>query len=87
MVRFTVHALDVTGNKRSGFEVNDVYPSQGKIDVRGEVTKEKVVRALKRGGLIKKGIHMTSVALDEQGDDVYVTHAKNGKPELLLRAE
>jgi hypothetical protein len=85
--KYAVHGLDVWGNKRDGFWVNDVYPSSGTIALREGFTDAKLVAKLKSEGYIKKGIHTKSI--DIVGDDpefsMTIEDARNGRPELELR--
>lgn len=85
---YDVHALDVWGNKRDGFEVNDVYPSSGKVTLRDNSTKKDVIQALKREGFIRTGIRMNSIGFDgEFGERLYIDDMKDGgRPVYELRA-
>ena len=83
---YDVHGLDVWGNRREGYSVNDVYPSQGTVEIHDDATDEEIVRALKREGFIDKGIHTRSVSIDgERGYALYIGEARNYKPVYELR--
>ena len=84
---YTVHGLDVWGNAREGFDVNDVYPSRGRVTIFDDATDAEVVQALKREGFISPRIRVASVAIDgESGYSLYINEARTGKPVYELRA-
>ena len=83
---YNVHPLDVWGNAREGYDVNDVLPSQGNVYIFDDATDEEIVRALKEEGFIDKGIRTKSVSIDgEVGYDLYIGDARNQKPAYELR--
>ena len=83
---YTVHPLDVWGNAREGYDVNDVLPSQGNVFIFDDATDEEIVRALKEEDFIDKGIHTRSVSIDgERGYDLYIGEARTNKPVYELR--
>ena len=80
---YRVHGLDVWGNKNEGFQVNDVYPSQGTIEFPEDASYAEIVRALKREGFLKRNL---SVTIDgERGYTMYVEDARIHRPEYELR--
>lgn len=86
MHTYDVHGLDVWGNEREGFEVNDVYPSQGKVKIPEGASDDEIVRALKAEGFIDRNIRMASVEIEgEVGDFLYIGEAKTNKPVYELR--
>ena len=86
VVTYDVHGLDVWGNAREGFEVNDVYPSRGQVEIPEDASHEEIVRALKAEGFIDRNIHMSSVEIDgEPGYTLYIGEARTNKPVYELR--
>lgn len=84
---YSVHGLDVWGNAREGFEVNDVYPSRGKVAIYDDATYSEVVQALKKEGFIDPKVRFKSVTVDgETGFTLYIGEARTGKPVYELRA-
>ena len=84
---YTVHGLDVWGNAREGFDVNDVYPSRGRVTIPDDTTDAEVVQALKREGFIDSRIRFNSVSVDgESGYSLYIGESRTGKPVYELRA-
>jgi len=86
-VTLDVHPLDVWGNDRDGYAVNDVYPSRGSIEVPPDASHREIVTALKHGGFIDRNVHLKSVEVD--GDPEFgldVGEARTGKPVYRLRA-
>ncbi len=85
-VVYEVHPLDVWGNERDGYEMNDVWPSRGQIEVPEDASHDDIVRALKREGFIDRNIHMRSVGIDgEVGYELYIHEARTHKPVYELR--
>ena len=83
---YDVHGLDVWGNAREGFDVNDVYPSRGKVTIYDDATDKEVVQSLKREGFIDSNIRFSSVTVDgEAGDYLYIGEARTSRPVYELR--
>ena len=83
---YSVHPLDVWGNAREGYDVNDVYPSRGNVFIFDDATDEEIVRALKDEGFIDKFVRTKSVSIDgETGQELYISEARTGKPVYQLR--
>lgn len=84
LVTYNVHPLDVWGNARDGWQVNDIYPSDGTIEVPEDATNKEIVTALKKEGLIKPNIHASSIEID--GEVGYTMNLEyRGKPAYELR--
>jgi len=77
-------SYDVWGNRKDGYEVNDVFPGRlVTIDDEKDLIKE-----FRRVGLLKKGVQSYRVGIDgEPGYTLYVTDNKTGRPEFELRCE
>jgi len=85
-VTYHVHGLDVWGNEKDGFEVNDVYPSRGTIEVCAGASNREIVLALKAAGFIKRGVRHASVEIEgEIGYTLNVNYAPTAHPEYELR--
>jgi hypothetical protein len=83
---YDVHPLDVWGNRKEGFEVNDVYPSQGTVTLHEDMTHDEIVRALKREGFIDRHVRTARVGIDgEIGYTLYLRDEKLSKPAYELR--
>ena len=78
-----VFSLDVWGNARDGYEVND-RSGIGKVRLPDDATNEQIVRALKDAGILRKTVRMSQIAID--GDDMFISidQAKDGKPVFQL---
>ena len=61
---YSVHGLDVWGNKKDGYEVNDVYPSSGTITIPVDATNDEIIAALKKEGFIDRNIRASSIEID-----------------------
>ena len=84
---YEVHGLDVWGNTRDGFDVNDVYPSRGTVALYDDSTDAEIVQALKREHFIDQRIRFKSVTIDgEIGYVLSISEARTGKPVYELRA-
>lgn len=85
MTRYTVHALDVWGNAEDGYEVNDVYPSRGTIELPADATDAQIVAALQAAHFASRAdIDLSLVEIDgEPGYTLYLSY--DGRPEFELR--
>lgn len=85
-MKYTVHSLDVWGNARDGFDVNDVYPSHATIELPDEIVPDaQIIKALKDIGDIRPRIRASSIEIEgEQGYSLYVSY--RNRPEYELRA-
>ncbi len=85
-ITYAVHPLDVWGNAREGYWVNDVYPSRGTITVSSEARDRDIILALKREGFIKRNIRHSSVSVDGELEyALYIGYAPTCHPEYELR--
>lgn len=83
---YNVHPLDVWGNKREGFEVNDVYPSRGSITIPVDATDDEIIAALKKEGFIDCNIRASSIGIDGELEyTLYVEYKPTAHPEYELR--
>jgi len=79
MTAFTVMSLDVWGNQRDGYEVNDQYDA-GTIEVQEPWDQEDIFRVLKAEGYFKRRIQRRSVEIEVQDDDVVLVNDRQGRP-------
>jgi hypothetical protein len=83
---YAVHPLDVWGNKRDGFEINDIYPSRGTIEIPTDARTADIVEALKKGGFIDRNIRHQSIGIEgEIGYTLNVRYEPTSHPEYELR--
>lgn len=85
--KYTVHALDVWGNAEGGYDVNDVYPSQGKVEIADEATEADIIAALQAQGFVRADIDIALVEVHgdwyEPNGCIYLDY--DGRPEMELR--
>ena len=79
--QFRVWTLDVWGNKRDGFEVND-RSERGRVVLPIDSTDRQIIGTLKQRGYLRKGLHVNSFEIewDENG---YSIDWKNSSEPLL----
>lgn len=82
----TVWNLDVWGNKRDGFEVNDRYES-GSVIIPANLSNKEIIKALKKNNFLVKRCHTRSFSID--GDDtlIIIDAAKTGEPIYQLEVQ
>lgn len=88
MSKYTVHALDVWGNAEEGYDVNDVYPSQGVLELDDALdfwSPEYIIRAMTEQGFINPlpSFAVSEVEIDNQ--DSWISLDYRGRPEFQLR--
>lgn len=81
-ITLNVHTLDVLGNKKDGWQINDVYGSGGSIEIPKDGGDRAVFDALKAKGFIDRNVHFKSFSME--GSTVY---DRLGKPAYQLRSE
>ena len=85
MKTYRLYDYDVWGNENDGYDVNDVFKTNELYKIDANWSDSKLISALKKQGLIKKGIHQSSIEIG--GDDMTITFDYKGKPEFELRIE
>jgi hypothetical protein len=79
---------DVWGNKKDGFEVNDVSKYQISGTEKDFANELSILRLLKKAGFVKKTAKTASLAYDFWSEnEVELTCKKTGKPLCLLTLE
>lgn len=85
---------DVWGNKRDGYEVNQSFTTSVEVSLPDGASDRQILQALKHAGILKRGIHLKSVDIRDDGStwgDAYHTipvyGARDGYPlgELRLK--
>lgn len=76
-------SLDVWGNARDGFEVNNAFRTGTTVEIPDEADHKAIVRILKDEGILKKDVRPSRVEIDDSTEGViYVNDARNGRPEF-----
>lgn len=83
--KWEVIDYDVWGNAKEGFEINDMFRTGTYVMISEDMTDEKIIEALRRQGVLKKGIRSSSIRVDAHEDDIWIEDARNGRPEFGLR--
>lgn len=79
-------SYDVWGNKKDGFEVNQVFYTDEYVNIPNVVKSDKaLITYLKNQGFIKSSAKRNLIELDGHEDIIYFSY--NGKPEGELRKE
>lgn len=89
MALYQLINLDVWGNARDGFEVNDRYATSTYVSIPEDSSDAEIVKILKDEGIIKKGIRTASVEIDGDFEySLYINEKKTGRPGFeLMRVE
>lgn len=82
---WTLWSLDVWGNARDGFEVNDRGKVNSDLYIADESDKG-VIAALKAGGYIDAHVKPSQIDVDDGGsaDTLYINQKRNGRPVYQL---
>jgi hypothetical protein len=87
MKTIRVFSLDVWGNERDGWDVNDRSECM-RSEVEDnffELEDKLIIRWLKDQELIGKRIHNKSVSIDGDGESyLYIDDARNNRPEYQI---
>lgn len=89
---YTVHFYDVWGNAEDGYDVNDVYPSEGEVIVRDYASVADLIQTLIRAGILTEGC--VNRTFDVDGESGYALYVRDdtddeegqGKPLCELRS-
>lgn len=76
---------DVWGNATEGFNVNQAFRTGAFYYLDENLSDRGIINSLRKQGLIKKGIHYTSI--DIEGDfesTLYFTDSRTGMPDFEL---
>lgn len=86
MSLWNIHTLDVWGNKKDGFEINDVFTTGATLLLSDDdVTDTAVIKALKKEQWLRPRLRITSFYVEQHENDIYISYL--GKPCLQLRKE
>lgn len=88
MKTYKIYSLDVLGNSKSGYEVNDLCYSGLTIELPENFTDKQLIKAMKEAGFINVKCQFKSFSID--GDDMtlwvdYNTSKIHGRPIAELR--
>ncbi len=82
--KWQVADLDVWGNAKEGYEVNDVYRLDVYIELPDDVKKADVVKALKQVGYLRKHVQNRQLTMDDSEDFIFLEQTKDGCPVCYL---
>jgi hypothetical protein len=87
MKRYRWYSYDVWGNKKDGYEVNQVFRTSEVVEVPNiaAVNDSSLIKYLKKVGFFKK--NLKAILFDIDGDEEVIYFSYKGKPEGELRAE
>ena len=87
-IRYEIIELDVWGNKRDGFDLNNLFKTGEYISLPVEFTDKQLILELKRAGVIKRNIRYTSIGLlyFDDGNMICIEDSRTGEPALQLHA-
>ena len=84
--RWAWYSYDVWGNKKDGYEVNNVFRSSDYAYIPDSIVTDKdLIVYLKKEGFIRLGIRVASINIDSDEDVIYFSY--KDKPEGELRRE
>ena len=83
MEKWQVADLDVWGNPKEGYEINNVFRLDIYIDLPENFTKTDVVKALKEVGYLKKYVQ-NRLSMEDDEDFILIEQTKNGCPVCYL---
>lgn len=78
--RWAVFALDVWGNARDGFEINDRSRLRERLLIPCDASNNDYIRALKSEGLLNKRCHFKSFRIDGDDRSISIDARKTGEP-------
>jgi hypothetical protein len=81
-----LYSLDVWGNAKEGYEVNDRYHLDN-LELSDNATEKELVKILKSMDYLKKTVKMKQLKIDWDEDYTTIDSAKTGKPLFQLIKE
>ena len=82
--KWQIADLDVWGNPKDSYEVNNVFRLDIYIDLPADFNKRDVIKALKQAGYLKKHVQHRQITMDGSEDFIYLEQTKNGCPVCYL---
>jgi len=87
---YDLYSYDTVGNKKEGFEVNDIWCSEKDIYISKDdlSTNKKLIKALKKLGILETVLHIKSIGIEGEAEHtLYFSDLRNNsfKPEFELR--
>lgn len=68
MIKYRIYSLDVWGNNREGYEVNDLCSSGIVIELKEGFTNKELIQAMKRAGYLNTKARFKSFNIE--GDEL-----------------
>lgn len=88
LVIYDVISLDVWGNEKDGFEINNAYHTGRTVALPVNPTLDQTLRALRAAGEFDRTAHRRTIAwspeVEHGSEDLTVIRRKTGKPLLTL---
>lgn len=69
---YNAYYYEMLGNKKNGFEVNNVYLKERDIHIEVDISDNDLKRLIKKVFELKKGIHLNSIEIE--GEDIYTLY-------------
>ena len=86
MIKYKCYDYDVWGNRKDGFEVNNIFETCETYELNHNWNDRGILQSLKRQGCIKRNIRISDVEID--GEMEYTLYfSYRGRPEFELRRE
>ena len=83
---YEVVSLDVWGNRRDGYEVNDAYSTGVYININEDTSDADIIKLLKAAGFLKKTCKNKSFSVNgEFGYSLHITHEPTDYPVYDLK--
>lgn len=91
MSKYQLYSYDlICDGEKGNYSVNDIYRTGIVVEIPENITDKKLVKLLKREGIIKKNIRHSSIIIEGDSDyTLYFTYStqKRFSPEFELRKE
>lgn len=78
-----VNYFDVWGNKREGYEVNNLC-KEGQLDLPENATYKDIIQAIKAFGFFKKTVRTNMVDISNDFEMIEIDERRTGKPVCRL---
>jgi len=79
------YEYDVWGNRRDGYQVNDVFRTPEVYMVDPDWSDPELIRELRKQNFFKKGVRSNLIEIDGDEEKIYFDY--KGRPEGELRRE
>lgn len=85
--QYFVASLDVIGNSKAGFEVNDSYRTSCTLELSENAETKEILKALKRSGYILSYNGLTVDKSYSCENDIYIVEKRTNRPFCTLMLE